>query len=308
MNNLLNVNGWKLTALESGDFRLDGGAMMGSVPKVLWNRTNPSDELNRINLAMRCMLLDNGRQRILIETGIGLKNSAEFIQRFHIVQEEDPLAAELAKAGLKKTDITDVIITHLHFDHAGGATDMGEGMAIQPAFPNAVYHISRSNWVNALHPSPRDAASYLSENFLPLEDAGCLSLIPDNHDFGNGLSTIAVNGHTSGQQLVKVTGAEGTVVFCSDLIPLRSHLKLPWIMGYDLSARETLLEKTAFLRQAADENWWLFFYHDPDTVMVQVSQGRKHYEPAAEITRNRHHNAVNRQNQPITGMSDGSNR
>jgi glyoxylase-like metal-dependent hydrolase (beta-lactamase superfamily II) len=276
---------YKITVLESGDFRLDGGAMMGSVPKVLWEKENPADDKNRIALSLRCLLLDNGVNRILIETGMGPKISDKFRSMYLVDQPAHPLMERLAQSGYSMADITHVINTHLHFDHCGGNTvNDGKGAPV-PAFPNARYCIARSNWEAAVNPNPRDRASYIQENYLPLERHGVLDLVDDNAPVMEGISTITVNGHTFGQQLIKITNADETILFCGDLVPLKSHVRLPWIMGYDLNALLTLQEKTAILKQAADDNWWLFFTHDPDTVAVRIARGEKGYEITEEVRR-----------------------
>ncbi len=282
---LNNIGEWKVIILETGDFRLDGGAMMGSVPKVLWELTNPADELNRIDLSLRCLLLDNGSRRVLIETGMGNKFDEKFKTIFAIEQSEYPLSDTLSDYGYSIESITDVILTHLHFDHSGGAINIDGNEALVPAFPNAQYHVSESNWNLGVAPNPRDRASYLNENYLPLKDAGVLNLIADNSKILPGISSYIVNGHTIGQQLIKVESEGEVLVFCSDLIPLRSHLKLPWIMGYDLNALLSLEEKTEFLEKAADGNWWLFFYHDPKTVAVKIEIGEKYYNVVKEVFR-----------------------
>jgi glyoxylase-like metal-dependent hydrolase (beta-lactamase superfamily II) len=282
---LNNIGEWKVIVLETGDFRLDGGAMMGSVPKVLWEQTNPADELNRINLSLRCLLLDNGSKRVLIETGMGNKFNDKFKSMFAIKQSSNPLSDTLGEYGYKPESITDVILTHLHFDHSGGALNCNENEVLVPAFTNAKYHVSESNWKLGVAPNPRDRASYLNENYLPLKDAGVLNLIADNSEILSGISSYIVNGHTTGQQLIKVESEGEVLVFCSDLIPLRSHLKLPWIMGYDLNALLSLKEKTKFLQEAADGDWWLFFYHDPKTIAVKIEKGDKHYNVVKEVFR-----------------------
>ena len=279
------IGKWKIYALETGTFRLDGGAMMGSVPKVLWEKTNPPDKLNRIQLSLRCLLADDGQNKVLIETGIGNKINSDFINMFSIKQSQNPIEQNLLELGYNMEDINHVILTHLHFDHAGGATVFNNDGDIIPAFPNAKYYISESNWKAGLNPSPRDRASYLKENYLSLEKYGYLRKIPDNITIIEGISTLVFNGHTYGQQLVKIEDDGETLVFCSDLIPLKSHLRLPWIMGYDLNAVLTLEEKTQFLQDAACEGWWLWFYHDPKTVAVKIEKGDKYYNIVSERTK-----------------------
>ena len=275
---------WKVFALESGTFKLDGGAMMGSVPKVLWEKTNKPDDLNRIKLSMRCLLVDDGINRVLIETGIGFKNPEKFLKIFDIDHSKYTLSNTLTESGYSHNDITHVIFTHLHFDHSGGALHF-EDKQLKPSFPNATYYISDSNWKAAINPNEREKVSYISSNYMQLEMKKKLKKIPDNYKILDGIETYVVNGHTKGQQLVKISDSSGTIVFCSDLIPLKSHLKLPWIMGYDLNAEITLSEKKKFLDQASEENWFLFFYHDPDCVAVRVRKSEKYYEIIDEIRR-----------------------
>jgi glyoxylase-like metal-dependent hydrolase (beta-lactamase superfamily II) len=281
------IGDWKISVLETGDFRLDGGAMMGSVPKVLWTKTNPADEQNRIDLALRCLLLDDGENIVLIETGIGDHNSEKFKKMFDIKQQEKSLSNTLSDSGYSIKDITHVILTHLHFDHAGGAVFKTVSDDFKPAFPNATYYISKSNWEAALNPSPKDRASYLKHNFICLNDSGVLKIIPDNTQILDGIETYVVNGHTHGQQLVKVKGDRETLIFCSDLIPLKSHINIPWIMGYDLNAELTLHEKTIFLSEAAENGWILFFYHDPNSVAVKIDKNDKYFEVIDECIRRR---------------------
>ena len=282
---LNNIGKWKVTTLETGDFRLDGGAMMGSVPKALWEKTNPSDKLNRIQMGLRCLLLDDGENRVLVDTGLGSKVDEKFKSFFNIEQSTNPMKKALKEIGFIPEDITHVIFSHLHFDHAGGATELNDEGKPTPAFPNAEHFITESQWKQANHPNMRDKASFLKEDFLPLEEAGLLQIIPENTTIVNGISTYCVHGHTCGQQLVKLKDSDDCLIYCADLIPLKSHLQLPWIMGYDLNALLTLDEKTQFLAQAADENWWLVFDHDPETAAVKIQKGKKYYDIVDEVLR-----------------------
>ena len=204
---------------------------------------------------------------------------------FAIKQKENPIQSALKRFNYKQEDISHVILTHLHFDHSGGILDINKEGELVPAFPNATYFISEANWTSGMNPSPRDSASYLDYNYSLLESLGNLKLVQDNSIILDGISTISVNGHTIGQQLVKVEDADDVLIFCSDLIPLKSHIRLPWIMGYDLNAALTLKEKTNFLNQAADEGWWLWFYHDPNTVALQIEKSAKYYDIVKEIRR-----------------------
>ena len=282
---LENIGKWKVFSLESGLFKLDGGAMMGSVPKVLWEKTNKPDSLNRITLALRCMLVDDGENVVLVETGIGDKNSKKFIEMFEIDHTKYTLSKALSNNGYTYKDITHVILTHLHFDHAGGALKYDKKRRLVASFPNAKYYVSKKNWEVGKNPSPRDSASYLKENYNLLLDEKKLILLDDNCNIIDGISTYSVNGHTGGQQLIRVFGKDQSVVFCSDLIPLASHIKLPWIMGYDLNASLTLEEKKIFLDRASKEKWLLFFYHDPDIIAVRIQKDEKYYKIIDEYKR-----------------------
>ena len=277
------IGDWNVKVLETGNFWLDGGAMMGSVPKVLWDKTNPSDSKNSIKLALRCLLLDNGVDKVLIESGMGSKVDSKFSKMFNISQSKDPLSDTLSNYNYINKNITHVVLTHLHFDHAGGLTKINSSGDYVPVFSNAKHYISEDNWNAGMNPSPRDRASYLQENYAPIYDAGLVELVPNNYEILPGISTYTVNGHTTGQQLIKVESGGETLVFCSDLIPLESHLKLPWIMGYDLNADLTLKEKTVFLDLASRNDWWLFFYHDPKTVAVKIKEDGRYYKVVDKV-------------------------
>ena len=282
---LEDIGKWKIFAIDSGFFKLDGGAMMGSVPKVLWQETNPPDSFNRIDLSLRCLLVDDGENVVLIESGIGNKNPDKFKEMFAVDHSKYTLSNTLSKYGYSNKDITHMILTHLHFDHSRGALSYDKSGALQPAFPNAKYYVSKRNWKIGLSPSPRDQASYLIDNYKLLEDWGLLEVFDDNCEILDGVSGYAVDGHTTGQQLIKVSDQGKSIVFVSDLIPLKSHLKLPWIMGYDLNAALTLKEKKLFLDEACDNNWLLFFYHDPYTIAVRIAKDKKYYKVTDEYRR-----------------------
>ncbi len=277
MTSPLRLGPWTIHPLRSGTFALDGGAMFGSVPKALWERTNPADEANRIDLACRHLLIDDGQRRILVDTGLGNKLSAKEVRIFRVEQPEHALETALKSAGFSREQVTDVIPTHLHFDHAGGATIV-EGDEVLPAFPNATYYTQKSQWQLANHPSLKDRASYIPDNFLPLERHGRLEILDGPGEIAPGVEILVGNGHTDGHQMVKVSGAGETVVFMGDTIPTATHLRLPFIMGYDLRPLETLAEKQRLLAQAAVEGWWLFFDHDPLVPGVKVKPGEKDYE------------------------------
>jgi glyoxylase-like metal-dependent hydrolase (beta-lactamase superfamily II) len=264
----LTLGGWTAHTLETGTLWLDGGAMFGSVPKALWNRTNPADEKNRIRLAMRCLLLEGEGRRILVDDGVGDKFTARFGEIFRIESEPHTLERSLEALGLGAGDVTDVVLTHLHFDHAGGSTRRS-GDRLVPRLPRARYYVQRRNWENAVAPNPRERASYLPENFLPLLDAGVVTLWDGPQQPWPGIELFTADGHTRGQQLVRVSGGGETLYFVADLIPTASHVRIPFVMGYDIAAIETMAEKRALLERAARENAWICLEHDPEVALAR---------------------------------------
>ncbi len=271
----------RIHLLNSGTFGLDGGAMFGSVPKALWNRTNPADRANRIKLALRLLLIESGDRRILVDTGIGGMWSQKEIDMFRIEQPEEAVDVALRKAGFMSEDVTDVILTHLHFDHAGGATRF-DGDELVPTFPNATYYTHQRQWDLANAPSQKDRASFKADNYIPVHQAGRLEILQEPTEIISGIETIVGNGHTDGHQMVKISGGGDTMVFLGDIVPTTSHLRLPYIMGYDLRPLETLAEKKRLLDAAAEEGWWLFFDHDPEVPGVKIAPGPKGYDIIAE--------------------------
>ncbi|MBI1798470.1 MAG: MBL fold metallo-hydrolase [Candidatus Eisenbacteria bacterium] len=259
---------WSVHTLETGFLGLDGGSMFGSVPKPLWSRMQKPDERNRIRLAMRCLLLEGHGRRVLVDDGIGAKFGAKLADIYAIDQREHTLERALQDHGLGVGDVTDVLLTHLHFDHAGGSTRL-EGERLIPRLPNARYYVQRRNLENARDPNPRERASYLSENFEPLERAGVLTLWDGPGTPWPGLEVFTADGHTRGQQLVRVFGPEGALYFVADLIPTASHVRIPYIMGYDVAAIETMAEKRAMLERAAAERAWVCLEHDPAIALAR---------------------------------------
>lgn len=264
----LTLGAWTAHTLETGNLWLDGGAMFGSVPKALWNRTNPADEQNRIRLAMRCLLLESEGRRILVDDGVGDKFTPRFGEIFRIESEPHTLERSLAALDLGPEDVTDVVLTHLHFDHAGGSTRRS-GDRLVPRLPRARYYVQRRNWENAIAPNPRERASYLPENFLPLLDAGVVTLWDGPQQPWPGIELFTAAGHTRGQQLVRVSGGGETLYFVADLIPTASHVRIPFVMGYDVAAIETMAEKRALLERAARENAWICLEHDPEVALAR---------------------------------------
>jgi glyoxylase-like metal-dependent hydrolase (beta-lactamase superfamily II) len=265
---ILTIGPWRITTIETGFLGLDGGAMFGSVPKAIWNRTNPADERNRIRLAARCLLLEGEGRRILVDDGVGDKMSPKLRDIYRVEQELHTIERSLAAVGLGTEDVTDVVLTHLHFDHAGGSTRLQGGSPV-PRFPRARYHVQRRNWDNAQRPNPRERASYLPADFEPLAAAGALRLWDGPQRPWAGIEILTAEGHTRGQQLVRVAGPEGVLYFVADLIPTATHVRIPFVMGYDVAAIETMEEKRLLLERASAENAWVCLEHDPAVALAQ---------------------------------------
>ncbi len=250
-----------LFAISDGKFWLDGGAMFGIVPKVLWNRLNPADEVNRIELGLNCLLIKTPTKKVLIDTGIGEKLEDKF-RDIYKIERDYGLIVSLEKSGVKPEDIDFVINTHLHFDHCGGNTTERNGAFI-PAFPNAQYVIQKQEWFDATHTNERTKASYLEDKFVPLENSGQLLLIDGEHEVLSGIKVLISNGHTKGHQSVMIESDDKKAVYFGDLIPTTSHIKIPYIMGYDLFPLDILKKKKQIIRKAIEEKWLLIFEHDP---------------------------------------------
>ncbi|HRJ13753.1 MAG TPA: MBL fold metallo-hydrolase [Saprospiraceae bacterium] len=271
----------KISTLQTGFFKLDGGAMFGIIPKRLWQKLNPPDENNLCTWAMRCLLVQHEGRNILIDTGMGTKKGDKFLDFFE-PHGEDSLIGSLQKHGLQPEDISDVFLTHLHFDHAGGAVKWNEDGQPVPAFPNAVYWTNRLHYEWACHPNDREKASFIHDNFLPLEAADQLRFIPvKDHDIEwfPGFRIRFVYGHTEAMMLPIIETAEATWMYCADLIPSAGHIGLPYIMSYDVRPLATLLEKEKLLAEAADRGYRLIFEHDPRTAactLVRNEHGRIH--------------------------------
>jgi glyoxylase-like metal-dependent hydrolase (beta-lactamase superfamily II) len=257
-------------SVETGKFKLDGGAMFGVVPKVIWNKSNPADENNLCTWALRCLVILEGDRIILIDTGMGDKQDAKFFSHYQ-PHETVALANALEKINLTVESITDVLLTHLHFDHVGGAISKVKEDLV-PTFPNATYWVSETQWSLALNPNKREKASFLTENILPLQKSGRLKLITlppfesnkslQEIKFTNAISCLVVNGHTQGMLLPKISIGKETIVYMADLLPSIGHIPLPYVMGYDMQPLVTLEEKEKFLTTALQEDYILFFEHD----------------------------------------------
>jgi glyoxylase-like metal-dependent hydrolase (beta-lactamase superfamily II) len=269
----------ELTPLLDGHFRLDGGAMFGIIPKPLWEKRAPADERNRIRLGLRPLLV-RGEKTMIVDAGIGGKMDARSIDIYGIDRHHD-LTASLAAAGLGVEDIDIVLATHLHFDHAGGFTTRSPSGSVVPTFARARYIVRSAEWEDATHPHERNRASYLSENFLPLEQAGVLNLVPDDGEVMPGVRVRRSGGHTMHHQVVMIESGGRTAVFPADMIPTAAHIDEPWIMGYDLYPMDTLAFKRAFVREAIDREYLVFFEHDPDIAAgyIREADGKKRIEP-----------------------------
>ena len=268
------IGNYQLTSTDTGRFALDGGAMFGVVPKVLWSRTNPSDDINRINMALRSMLIKDNKHNILVDCGLPFNTDDKFNKIYAVDHSEYSLQKSLSDLGLAPEDITDVIVTHLHFDHAGALSKL-EGSNRVPMFPNATIHIQKEHWKHALNPTERDQASFIIDTYRFLEDSPNLNLIDGPGELFPGIHLEVINGHTPFQQMVRISDGVDTVLYTADLIPTASHIPLPYIMGYDLNPLKTLQEKKAVLPRAVEEGWTLVFEHDPFHPMSKVTKDEK---------------------------------
>ncbi|WP_127129394.1 MBL fold metallo-hydrolase [Pseudoflavitalea rhizosphaerae] len=253
----------KLYTIHTGNFKLDGGAMFGVVPKTIWNKLNPADELNLCNWAMRCLLIEDGNRLILVDNGIGDKQDAKFFGHYHL-NGDQTLDKSLAEHGFHRNDITDVFLTHLHFDHCGGSI-IREGDKLVPAFKNATYWSNLRHWEWATQPNDREKASFLKDNIMPIQESGQLKFIEpvDGVPFGEGISVRYVHGHTDAMMLPQISYKGKTILFMADLLPSIGHIPLPYVMAYDMFPLTTLNEKKLFLQEALDNEYILFFEHDP---------------------------------------------
>ncbi len=270
----------KLYPIESGNFKLDGGAMFGVVPKTIWNKTNPADENNLIDIAARCLLIEDGNRLILIDTGMGNKQSEKFFG-YYSLWGTHSLDKSLAKYGFSRDDVTDVFMTHLHFDHCGGSIQWNKNRTgYEPAFKNAKYWTNEDHWEWATKPNQREKASFLSENIQPMQESRQLNFIKkasSDFEFSSELNfdIFYVDGHTEKMMLPHIKYQDKTIVFCADLIPTAGHLPLPYVMGYDTRPLLTMPEKSKFLEAAVANNYYLFLEHDAHNEIITVEQTEK---------------------------------
>jgi glyoxylase-like metal-dependent hydrolase (beta-lactamase superfamily II) len=261
-----------LHTIETGLFKLDGGAMFGVVPKSIWQKSNPADSNNMCTWAMRCMLIEEGDRLVLIDTGIGNKQDEKFFSHFYL-HGEDTLEKSLAAKGFSRNDITDVFLTHLHFDHVGGAVIRKDDMLV-PAFERAKYWSNEKHWNWAINPNAREKASFLQENILPLQESGQLNFVKEEEgfQFSDSLKVRFAFGHTDAMMLPQITYKGRTIVYAADLLPSTGHIPLPYVMAYDMFPLQTLKEKQAFLEEAASNDYILFLEHDSVNECCTVQQ------------------------------------
>ena len=254
----------KLYSINTGYFKLDGGAMFGVVPKSMWQKLNPPDENNMCSWAMRCLLIEDGDKLILVDNGMGNKQDEKFFGHYYL-HGDDTLEGSLAKNGFNKDDITDVFLTHLHFDHCGGSIER-DGEKLVPAFKNATYWSNESHWQWAINPNDREKASFLKENILPIEQSGKLKFIEvkDGVAFSENIKVRIMSGHTEAMMLPQINYNGKTIVFMADLLPSVAHIPIPYIMAYDTKPLQTLQEKKSFLSEAQQNDYIFFFEHDPN--------------------------------------------
>lgn len=265
----------KLHTINTGLFKLDGGAMHGVVPKSMWNKVNPADENNMCTWAMRCLLMEENNNLILIDTGMGNKQDEKFFSHFQ-PHGDDTLEKSLNTLGFSSDDVTDVFLTHLHFDHCGGAIKRDNEILI-PAFKNAIYWSNETHWNSALQPNAREKASFLKENILPIQESGQLKFIDHKEgiSFTDNMEIRFVNGHTDSMMLPLINYNGQKIFYCADLVPSAAHISLPWVMGYDMRPLDTLNEKQKVFSEAVENNWLLFFEHDRVNELGSLQQTEK---------------------------------
>jgi glyoxylase-like metal-dependent hydrolase (beta-lactamase superfamily II) len=266
----------KLYTIETGHFKLDGGAMFGVVPKTIWHKLNPADENNMISLAMRCLLVEDGKQLILIDNGMGNKQDAKFFGYYYL-HGQHSLEKSLNLHGFTKNDITDMVLTHLHFDHCGGSIEWNaDRTKYQTAFPNATYWVGEEHWNEAMAPNPREKASFLKENMMPIQESGQLKLVKQGDTIYENMELRFSNGHTQSMMHPVIHYKDYKIIYLADMIPTQAHIPTAYVMGYDVRPLDTMKEKAATLIEAANnEKTILFFEHDPLHEACNVHQSEK---------------------------------
>ena len=279
----MQIGAYKLTALVTSTFALDGGAMFGVVPKTLWSKQVEVDELNRIKMVTRTLLLESKDRKILIDTGNGDKWQPRLKEIFKIELDSYILPQSLAGHGVSVDDITDVICTHLHFDHVGGNTRLEDGQVV-PVFPHAKYWIQGDNWKLANHPSEKDRASYLAENWAVLAENNMLEVLNSERELFDDIRLEIVNGHTLGQQLPIISDGSSTLIYGADLFPMKAHIPIPWVMAYDNEPMRSIAEKKRILPGLLEQDAIIFFEHDPQTIACKLTSSEKGIVGGEDIT------------------------
>jgi glyoxylase-like metal-dependent hydrolase (beta-lactamase superfamily II) len=270
----MKIGNYEIRSIETGRFALDGGAMFGIVPYVFWSKTNPPDDRFRIELASRCLLIRGNGRVILVDDGNGSKFNDKLKDIYRLDTSRYDLLSSLRQNGISPEEVTDVILTHLHFDHAGGSTVRINGELL-PTFPRARYYVQNKQWELSQQPTEKDRGSFMPDDFVPLMKHGVLELVDGEFEIFPGINLVVCNGHTAAQQLPLISDGTHTLLFCCDLVPTASHLPLPYIMAYDVRPLVTLEEKRRLLARAYEEQWLLFLEHDPNTEVITVKTTEK---------------------------------
>lgn len=275
----MKIGSYEVSTVETGEFALDGGAMFGVVPKTLWSRQIPTDDKNRIDMRLRCLLLQGEGRNILIDNGMGTKWDEKMGAIYRLDHSRFNLEKGLAEHHLTTNDITDVVLTHLHFDHAGGSTQTASNGKVVPTFPKATYYVQKQNLEWGNNPTEKDRASYLKENWEPLQAAGVLKIVDGPGEILPGVAVRLFFGHTQAIQLPLINDGKNKIFFCGDVIPTSVHLPIPWVMAYDNFPLITMKEKREILTQAAEENWILVFEHCPLKAAARMEATDKGFRP-----------------------------
>jgi glyoxylase-like metal-dependent hydrolase (beta-lactamase superfamily II) len=279
----MKIGKYEVHTIQTGSFALDGGAMFGIIPKPLWQLTNPCDEMNRVELITRNLLLANGNKRILIDTGLGKHWDEKFNRIYNVGDTGHSIEFSLEELNITPDEITDVVLTHLHFDHTGGSTKYVNGKWL-PVFPNAKHHVQKKHFNWARKPSEKDRASFVYNRFNPLYEEGLFNFIEGQIFIDDEIELLTINGHTFDQQIVKISDSSNTLLFSADLFPFSSHIPIPYVMGYDLQPLVTIEEKKKILAEATEKEWTLIFEHDPVYIGAKISMNEKGFMAKELIT------------------------
>lgn len=280
----MQIGNYHVQLIDAGRYKLDGGAMFGVVPRNLWEKENPPDDKNRITMSLNTLLLVRNGRVILVDSGVGNKFSEKYQKIYAVDYSKHSLLQSLAEKNIQPEDVTDVIITHLHFDHVGGATYYDDRGNLQLQFPNATHYIQKKQLEWAQKGFPKDRASYLPENIDPLIKSDKLQLLEDAHELEPGLDLLLSEGHTVAQQMLLISGKQEKLLYAADMIPMTAHIPIPWVMAYDLYPVITIQEKEKLLKIAADQEWMVFFEHDPKIYCGIVEMGDRGYQLKNSVT------------------------